>query len=335
MHTKNVDLTVIKETQLKDDVTDLITLQSSDFNKERLSLLLSTRKKLKGWWTRPGFQQQTTKCITNAGWWTEDFSVCKVESKCQSYHLNTDRSIQTSKLSRPRLPGGIYWVDSRTAGKWHQPSHNGWLQFSCQQPNWQWCSQLHGYHDCSWSGSTCKWSYPALQQSLDLIFTEYISDIRVHRCNLSTFTPDLCFTECSTSIQKAEIAQVNIIYRPIKDTDYKRMSDETSINRDLNFNDMVKDFRENLIKALDIHAVIITKTITDWFRVSWLTLEVKLIKQRLRRRMKVWRHFKTDDHWAAYKVVWAEYRSAIRRAECDIISKNVLDCGLDTQNLMH
>ena len=64
----NVDLTVSMETWLKDDDTDQIILYSSDLNKEKLSLLSSTRKKLKGQWTRPGFQQQTTDCITNAGW---------------------------------------------------------------------------------------------------------------------------------------------------------------------------------------------------------------------------------------------------------------------------
>ena len=50
--------------------------------------------------------------------------------------------------------------------------------------------------------------------TLDFIFTEYISDIRVHKCNLSAFISDHCFIECSTSIEKAEIAQKNITHRP-------------------------------------------------------------------------------------------------------------------------
>ena len=46
--------------------------------------------------------------------------------------------------------------------------------------------------------------------TLDLILMEYISDIRVHRCNLSTSISDHSFIECSTSIQEVEIAQKNI-----------------------------------------------------------------------------------------------------------------------------
>ena len=80
--------------------------------------------------------------------------------------------------------------------------------------------------------------------TLDLIFMKYISDIRVHRRNLSTFISDHCFIECNTSIQKTEIAQKNVTYIPIKDIEYERMSDVISIIRDLNFNGMVKDFNE-------------------------------------------------------------------------------------------
>ena len=66
---------------------------------------------------------------------------------------------------------------------------------------------------------------------------------------------------------------------------------------------MVKDINENLVKALDICTLIITKTITDWFREPWFTLEAKLTKQILRRREKVWRHYKAFDSWTAYIVV--------------------------------
>ena len=96
---------------------------------------------------------------------------------------------------------------------------------------------------------------------------------------------------------------------------------------------MVKDFSENLVNALDIHALIITKTITDWFRIPWFIPEVKLTKQRLRRREKVWRCYKTDDSQTAYNEVQAEYRNVLRRAKCNIISKKVLDCIWDTQKL--
>ena len=48
IYTRNFGLTVIMETWLKDEDTDLIILQSSDLNKEKLSLLSSTRKKTAG-----------------------------------------------------------------------------------------------------------------------------------------------------------------------------------------------------------------------------------------------------------------------------------------------
>ena len=57
------------------------------------------------------------------------------------------------------------------------------------------------------------------KNTLDLIFMEYVSDIRVHRCTVSTFISDHCFIECSTSIIKVEIAQKSITYRPMKGID--------------------------------------------------------------------------------------------------------------------
>ena len=48
IHAKNIDLTVITETWLKDNDTNLIILQSSDVNKEKLSLLSSARKNWRG-----------------------------------------------------------------------------------------------------------------------------------------------------------------------------------------------------------------------------------------------------------------------------------------------
>ena len=140
----------------------------------------------------------------------------------------------------------------------------------------------------------------------------------MHRCNLSTFISDHCFIECSTSIQKVEIAQKNLTYRPIKDIDLERMSDEISINRDLNLINVVKDFNKNLVKALDIYALIITKTNTDQFRVPCFTPEVKLTKQILWRREKVWDTIKLMT--AGHPTKWYELSTEISSEESSVIS---------------
>ena len=173
----------------------------------------------------------------------------------QPYNLNSDRSVQTSKLSMPRL----YFMEEFTewiAELLVNDAHliiMGDFNFHVNNPNDDDVANFTDTMTALGLVQHISSHTHCCNNTVEIIFREYISGIWVHRCNLSYFISDQCFIEFSTSIQKVEIGQKNIIYTPIKDIDYERMSNEISINRDLKFNDMVKDFNENLVKAMDIH----------------------------------------------------------------------------------
>ena len=53
----------------------------------------------------------------------------------------------------------------------------------------------------------------------------------------------------------------------------------------------------------------------------------------MRRRETIWRKYKRDDTWLAFKVVRSKYRAELHRAKREILSDKVCDCGNDTRKL--
>ena len=53
----------------------------------------------------------------------------------------------------------------------------------------------------------------------------------------------------------------------------------------------------------------------------------------MRRRVAIWRKYKREDIWIAFKVVRSKYRSKLNSAKKEILSNKVLDSGNDTRKL--
>ena len=60
---------------------------------------------------------------------------------------------------------------------------------------------------------------------------------------------------------------------------------------------------------------------------------LEIWKNHMRRREAIWRKYKRDDTWTAFKVVRSKYRSELQCAKREILSNKVLDCGNDTRKL--
>ena len=82
-----------------------------------------------------------------------------------------------------------------------------------------------------------------------------------------------------------------------------------------------------------------TKQITIRRTVPWFTDDARDLKKCMRRREAIWRKYKRDDTWiafkvvrSAFKVVRSKYRSELQRAKREILSDKVCDCGNDTRD---
>ena len=53
----------------------------------------------------------------------------------------------------------------------------------------------------------------------------------------------------------------------------------------------------------------------------------------MRRREAIWRKYKRDDTWIAFKVARSKYRAELHRAKGKILSDKVFDCRNDTRKL--
>ena len=51
------------------------------------------------------------------------------------------------------------------------------------------------------------------------------------------------------------------------------------------------------------------------------------------RRETIWRKYKRDDTWLAFKVVRSKYTAELHRAKREILSDKVHECGNDTRKL--
>ena len=88
-----------------------------------------------------------------------------------------------------------------------------------------------------------------------------------------------------------------------------------------------------LTGSLDVVAPVQTKQITIRRTVPWYTDDVRDLKKFMRRRETIWRKYKRDDTWLAFKVARSEYRAELHRAKREILSDKVRECGNDTRKL--
>ena len=100
-----------------------------------------------------------------------------------------------------------------------------------------------------------------------------------------------------------------------------------------NLDERVKDFNNALINSLNAFASLQTKQITICRTVPWFTDEVQDLKKCMRGREAIWRKYKRDDTWTAFKVARSKYRLELQSAKSEILSNKVLDCGNDTRKL--
>ena len=138
----------------------------------------------------------------------------------------------------------------------------------------------------------------------------------------------------NTSIPKPTLTTATISYRKLKEVNPTDIVHKVSLNATYpGLNGRVQAFNNQLITALDELAPLKTKRFNTQQTVPWSTDHVIELNRSMRRKEKIWKKCRRDDHWKAFTVDRNKYRQALKWAKKDVMSQQINDYGHDTKAL--
>ena len=75
----------------------------------------------------------------------------------------------------------------------------------------------------------------------------------------------------------------------------------TKITDDLELDTMIDVFQQELVRVLDEHAPMIRKRLQIRQPKPWFRQDIKEQKQKIHRRERIWRRYREDHQWLAFK----------------------------------
>ena len=96
---------------------------------------------------------------------------------------------------------------------------------------------------------------------------------------------------------------------------------------------MVANLETALWESLDSHAPEKSKVITCRPKCPWYTSEIKHQEGVVKHKEKIWRKYREDDQWIAYKVKKRKYNQMFLESKQITISDKVNQCNRDTKQL--
>ena len=96
---------------------------------------------------------------------------------------------------------------------------------------------------------------------------------------------------------------------------------------------MIQVFQHELSRVLDEHAPIITKRLPTRLPKLWFNEDIKEQKQKVQRRERIWRKFKENHQWLAFKEEKQKYRGMLKEAKINTVSNLIMECYRDIRKL--
>ena len=166
--------------------------------------------------------------------------------------------------------------------------------------------------------SHCKFATHKMGNTLDVFFTEMASDITICSCTPGPFILDHCMVECTTSMPQRDIFKKSVTFRKIKDIDAAKFAKDVVKHPLLNIEDQMDDIdilvtnlETALRESLDSHAPEKSKVITCRPKCPWYTDDLKHQKGVVRHRERIWRKYREDHQWLAYKSEKRKYNNML------------------------
>ena len=153
--------------------------------------------------------------------------------------------------------------------------------------------------------------------TLDLIFSEANNKVRDEACTQGVYISDHCLITCSLGIDKPITTRKEIKYCKVKSVNVLNMDSDIikgftdSSTKSLSLENKVMQFESILKSSLDGHVPVKTKLMPLQKLIPWFTEEVKILKQAMQRREKIWRKYKLNSTWTAFKVARNRFKNSL------------------------
>lgn len=182
-----------------------------------------------------------------------------------------------------------------------------------------------------------KFATHKLGNTLDLVITECISKVDVHKCVPGMYFSDHCSVNCVTKIPKPDITVEKIRYRKLRTIDVNKLIEELECDtlqeiEDLdNLVDTFESRMENSLNKLapEQHKQICIRSVTN----SWFSAELAEQKRKIRRLERHWNKFSDVLTWEELKQQRLIYKYMIMAEKKKVIHNKVLECGNDNKKL--
>ena len=186
-------------------------------------------------------------------------------------------------------------------------------------------------------GLDCHVDFPTHENghSLDLIFTETLSEMKIIRCTPGAYLSDHCTIECLLSLKKSQLQQKEIKYRKLRliDPNTFRQLLELDGYEELQLDGMVEVLDNCLRSAIDKLAPLKTRNIVVRPTNPWFDNEMRDQKKKMRKQEKKWRKHRMESDLKSFKLERVKYRQMLKKAMEEKIAEKINECGNDSKKL--
>ena len=161
--------------------------------------------------------------------------------------------------------------------------------------------------------------------TLDLVFTELITQIQINYLSCCSFLSDHCMVDFITTIPRDEPKTKTMTYRKLKDINPEDMMKDIkamqNMIQDEDLTDIINSLESVLKDALDKHAPAITKTLTTK-KITGSQKKSDLKRGYLGKQKE---HIvdKTNTSWQNFRIQKQIYRDMLKKARTNTVSNKV------------
>ena len=125
------------------------------------------------------------------------------------------------------------------------------------------------------------------RNTLDILATEIASSLNITTCQPGPFLSDHCSMECTTNVIREDITRKTVSFRKIKDVDTQKFQDDVvnqleMVNECHDIDVFVQNLETTLHDILEVHAPLITRSVTFRHICPWFSGVIKKQKRIVR-----------------------------------------------------
>ena len=171
---------------------------------------------------------------------------------------------------------------------------------------------------------------------LDLIITESDNHLNIVDPSAGDYISDHRFVHSVVNLSKPTKSRSYKTIEKLQDVDIYDLCREADLGTLYSMDsidDMVECLEQKVQSALQKLVVKETKLVVDRKKVPWMMSEVKEQHKIMRNRERIWKKYGESHQWQAFKREQKRFKSILRHAKSNVLTRKILDCGKDKKKL--